>query len=134
MLHLGIDFIEGNAMKNSLCLIFSFVLLSLFAFDDDVNCSVGVLLALGSSFGGYVGSKFASKESSRIWAFALLIALLSLEILMLIIKSLCPIQKAITKSALRIQGIQLWEIDWKESIGSECRKYLMQGMSFEYLY
>lgn len=88
MLHLGIDFIEGNAMKSALCLIFSFVSLCLFAFNGDVNWSVGAWLAVGSFLGGNVGSKFASKENSRVWAFALLIALLSLEILMLIIKSL----------------------------------------------
>jgi uncharacterized membrane protein YfcA len=88
LFHLGIDFIKANAMKSALCLIFSFVSLCLFAFDDDVNWFDGGWLAVGSFFGGYVGSKFASKESSRIWTFALLLTLLSLEILMLIIKSL----------------------------------------------
>jgi hypothetical protein len=41
MLHLGIDFIEDNAMKSALCLIFSFVSLCLFAFNGDVNWFVG---------------------------------------------------------------------------------------------
>jgi uncharacterized membrane protein YfcA len=88
LLHLGIDYIESNAMKSALCLIFSFVSLCLFAFNGEVNWVLGGCLAAGSFLGGYVGSKFASKESSRVWAFALLIALLSGEILLLIYKSL----------------------------------------------
>ncbi len=87
LLHLGIDFIEANAMKSALCLIFSFVSLCLFAFNGDVNWFFGGCLAVGSFLGGYAGSKFASKESSRVWAFALLITLLSAEILLLIYKS-----------------------------------------------
>lgn len=88
MLHLGVDFIEANAMKSALCLIFSFVSLLLFAFNGDVNWFLGGCLAIGSFLGGYVGSNFATKESSRFWAFALLILLLSIEILLLIYKSL----------------------------------------------
>jgi len=88
LLHLGIDFIEANAIKSALCLIFSFVSLCLFAFNGDVNWFLGGCLAVGSFFGGYIGSKFASKEKSRIWAFVLLITLLSVEILLLIYKSI----------------------------------------------
>lgn len=88
LLHLGIDYIESNAIKSALCLIFSFVSLCLFAFNGEVNWVLGGCLASGSFLGGYIGSKFASKESSRVWAFALLIALLSGEILLLIYKSL----------------------------------------------
>jgi uncharacterized membrane protein YfcA len=87
LLHLGIDFIKANAMKSALCLIFSFVSLCLFAFNGHVNWVLGGCLAVGSYLGGYIGSKFASKESSRVWSFALLIALLSIEILLLIYKS-----------------------------------------------
>jgi uncharacterized membrane protein YfcA len=88
LLHLGTDFIEANAMKSALCLVFSFVSLCLFALNDDIHWFFGACLAAGSFFGGYVGSKFAAKESSRVWAFALLIALLSIEIFLLIYKSL----------------------------------------------
>jgi hypothetical protein len=87
LLHLGIDFIEANAMKSALCLIFSFVSLCLFAFNGHVNWFFGGCLAVGSFLGGYVGSKFAAKESSRVWAFALLITLLTIEISLLIYKS-----------------------------------------------
>lgn len=88
MLHLGIDFIEANAMKSALCLIFSFVSLCLFALNDDVNWVYGGSLAVGSFFGGLVGSKFASKEKSRVWVFILLITILSIEILLLILKTI----------------------------------------------
>jgi uncharacterized membrane protein YfcA len=88
LLHLGIDFIEANAMKSALCLIFSFVSLCLFAFNGHVNWFFGGCLAVGSFLGGYVGSKFASMETSRVWAFAILITLLSIEIILLIYKSL----------------------------------------------
>ncbi len=87
LLHLGIDFIEANAIKSALCLIFSFVSLCLFAFNGDVNWYLGGCLSVGSFLGGYVGSKFATKEKSRFWAFALLITLLTTEILVLIFKS-----------------------------------------------
>jgi uncharacterized membrane protein YfcA len=87
MLHLGIDFIEANATKSALCLIFSFASLCLFAYNGHVNWFFGGCLAVGSFLGGYVGSKFAAKESSRVWAFALLITLLSIEISLLIYKS-----------------------------------------------
>jgi uncharacterized membrane protein YfcA len=88
MLHLGIDFIEANATKSALCLIFSFVSLCLFALNDNVNWYYGGCLAVGSYFGGYIGSKFAVKENTRKWVFILLIALISLEILHMIIKNL----------------------------------------------
>jgi len=88
MLHLGLDFIEANAMKSALCLIFSFVSLCLFALNDDVNWVYGSCLAVGSFFGGFVGSKFAIKEKSRVWVFILLITILSIEILLLILKTI----------------------------------------------
>ena len=75
-------------MKSALCLIFSFVSLCLFAFNGHVNWVLGGCLAVGSYLGGYIGSKFASMETSRVWAFAILITLLSIEIVSLIIKSL----------------------------------------------
>jgi uncharacterized membrane protein YfcA len=49
LLHLGIDFIEANAIKSALCLIFSFVSLCLFALNGDVNWFLGGL-AVGSFF------------------------------------------------------------------------------------
>jgi uncharacterized membrane protein YfcA len=87
LLHLGLDFIEANAIKSALCLIFSFVSMCLFAVNGDINWFFGGCLAVGSFFGGYVGSKFAAKESSRKWVFILLITILSIEILSLIYKN-----------------------------------------------
>ena len=86
MLHLGIDFIEANATKSALCLIFSFVSLFLFGWAGEVNWFYGGCLSVGSFFGGYVGSIFAAKEKSRVWVFILLITILSIEILLLIFK------------------------------------------------
>lgn len=87
ILHLGIDLIEANAIKSALCLIFSFFSLCLFYWNGDVNWNYGGALAVGSFFGGYVGSKFAASEKSRIWIFKFLITALTFEILMLIYKS-----------------------------------------------
>jgi hypothetical protein len=88
MLHLGIDFVEANATKSALCLIFSFVSLCLFAIHDDVNWIYGGILAVGSYCGGFIGSKFAVKESARKWVFILLITIISIEICALIYKNL----------------------------------------------
>ena len=88
MLHLGIDFIEANATKSALCLIFSFASLCLFALNESVNWYYGSCLAIGSYFGGFIGSKFAIKETTRKWAFILLITLISIEIIHLIINKL----------------------------------------------
>jgi len=43
IINLGIDFIEANAMKSALCLIFCF-----FALNDDNNWIYGGTLAVGS--------------------------------------------------------------------------------------
>jgi uncharacterized membrane protein YfcA len=88
MLHLGIDFIEANAIKSALCLMFSSISLCLFALNGDINWFYGVSLAVGSFIGGHVGSIFASKENSRKWVFVLLIAILSIEIILLAIKNI----------------------------------------------
>lgn len=87
MLHLGIDLIEANAIKSALCLIFSFTSLCLFYFNGDINWFYGGCLALGSFIGGYVGSKFAASEKSRLWVFRFLITTLTVEILLLVYKS-----------------------------------------------
>ncbi len=85
-LNMGMDLIKANAMKSALCLIF--VLVSLLFFDAGgmINWKAGLMVSVGSYVGGYIGSKLAIAEKSRIWLFRLLITVIFIEIISMIYK------------------------------------------------
>jgi hypothetical protein len=82
-LHLGIDLLKSNAIKSAVCLIILIVSSLIFFVKGQIDWEAGFLLSIGSFWGGYLGSKLAISESSRIWIFRILISVLLFEMMTL---------------------------------------------------
>ncbi len=82
----GYDLLVANAIKSVLLLITSVTAIGIFWFQAEIDWTAGMLLTVGSLFGGWLGAKFAMKPWAKIWVYRLLILLISLEIIQLIWK------------------------------------------------
>jgi uncharacterized membrane protein YfcA len=82
----GFDLAKANPIKNFFLIIISFVSLSIFAFNGLINWEIGLILSVGSFFGGYWGSKIAHLEYVKKWIYRILIGIIVFEIITLAIK------------------------------------------------
>jgi len=80
-IHLGVDLLESNAIKSAVCLIILIVASFIFYIEGQIIWSTAILLSIGSYLGGYLGSKLAMSEKSRVWLFRLLISVIIFEII-----------------------------------------------------
>ncbi len=83
-LHLGIDLLKSNAIKSAVCLIILIVSSLIFFVKGQIDWEAGFLLSIGSFWGGYLGSKLAISESSRIWIFRILMSVILFEMMTLV--------------------------------------------------
>lgn len=83
-LHLGIDLLKSNAIKSAVCLIILIVSSLIFYEEGQIDWQAGFLLSIGSFWGGYLGSKLAISESSRVWIFRILISVILFEMMTLV--------------------------------------------------
>ena len=83
-LHLGIDLLKSNAIKSAVCLIILIVSSMIFYEEGQIDWQAGFLLSIGSFWGGYLGSKLAISESSRVWIFRILISVILFEMMTLV--------------------------------------------------
>ena len=86
-LHLGIDLLKSNAIKSAVCLILLIVSSFIFYVKGQIDWEAGLILSVGSFFGGYLGSKLAISENSRVWIFRILISVLLFELITMAIES-----------------------------------------------
>jgi uncharacterized membrane protein YfcA len=82
----GLDLTKANPIKNFLLIIVSLVSLVIFYFNGLINWEFGLILSIGSFFGGYLGSKVAHLEYIKKWIYRILILIISFEIVTLSIK------------------------------------------------
>lgn len=82
----GFDLTKANPIKNFLLIIISLVSLLIFAYNGLINWQIGLVLSIGSFFGGYWGSKIAHMENVKKWVYRILIVIITFEIITLIIK------------------------------------------------
>jgi uncharacterized membrane protein YfcA len=82
----GFDLTKANPIKNFLLIIISFVSLLIFAFNGLLNWEIGLVLSIGSFFGGYWGSKIAHLEVVKKWIYRILIGIIVCEIITLVLK------------------------------------------------
>jgi hypothetical protein len=82
----GLDLTKANPIKNFLLIIVSLVSLVIFYFNGFINWELGLILSIGSFFGGYLGSKVAHLEYIKKWIYRILILIISFEIVTLSIK------------------------------------------------
>jgi uncharacterized membrane protein YfcA len=82
----GFNLTKANPIKNFLLIIISFVSLLIFAFNGIINWEIGLILSIGSFFGGYWGSKIAHLENVKKWIYRILIGIITFEIITLVVK------------------------------------------------
>jgi uncharacterized membrane protein YfcA len=80
-LNLGIDLLKSNAIKSAVCLIILITSSIIFYVEGQIDWGIGIILSIGSFVGGYLGSKLAISDNSRVWLFRILISVLLLEII-----------------------------------------------------
>ncbi|SHE75888.1 hypothetical protein SAMN02745164_01076 [Marinitoga hydrogenitolerans DSM 16785] len=71
----GYDLVKTNAVKVFLVLIYTLFAFAIFAYNKQVNYLAGLVLALGSISGGYLGSSFSIKKGSK-WIQRILFVIL----------------------------------------------------------
>jgi uncharacterized membrane protein YfcA len=82
----GFDLTKENPIKNFLLVIISLVSLLIYAYNGLINWQIGLVLSIGSFFGGYWGSKMAHLENVKKWVYRILIGIITFEIITLVIK------------------------------------------------
>jgi len=81
MLVCRFDLPHGNALKALLIVLTTLIAIVLFTGDNDMRWPEGLLMSAGSVAGGHFGAKLSNHPRARIWAFRLLIVVISLELL-----------------------------------------------------
>lgn len=82
------EMIQANVIKSVLILTVGVVSLCVFLYSGKVDWTAGILLSIGSIIGGYMGSSFAMKESSRKWVFIIIKLIIGVELITLVMKNL----------------------------------------------
>lgn len=72
VLGIGYDIVRANAIKVAIVLLYTFFALFIFIINDDVNWSIGLILAIGNMIGAWIGAKIAA-EKGAVWVHRLLI-------------------------------------------------------------
>ncbi len=72
----GFDLVKANAVKVLIVLLYTPVALLVFIYHDQVNYFIGLILAIGSMMGAYVGSRVAVSWGPSFVRVILLVALL----------------------------------------------------------
>lgn len=78
----GLGAMHANAIKLFLTLLFTAVSLAIFALNDQVAWSVGLVVAVGQASGAYIGARFlAESESAGLWIRRVLIGVVAISCL-----------------------------------------------------
>ncbi len=72
----GFDIVRTNALKVFLVLLFTVVSLLIFSFGNKIEIVPGLILGTGSFFGGYIGSKLATKLSKKYIRYVVIIMMI----------------------------------------------------------
>ncbi len=86
VLGVGFELLHANAIKNYLLFVISFLSVVIFGFEKEMNWTIAFILSAGSIFGAYLGSKFAQRESAKIWIYRILLTIVAVEIVQLVFR------------------------------------------------
>jgi uncharacterized membrane protein YfcA len=75
VLGVGYNLVRANAVKTGIVLFFTVFALAVFIKNDQVNWSIGLILAVGNMLGAWVGTKVAVNKGA-VWVRRLLIAVI----------------------------------------------------------
>ncbi|MBN2669773.1 MAG: sulfite exporter TauE/SafE family protein [Bacteroidales bacterium] len=76
VLSVGYDLIRANAMKLLIVLAYTPIALLIFIFHEQINYTLGFILAIGNMIGAYIAAKFASKIGAKYIRYILLAIIL----------------------------------------------------------
>ncbi|MCA9925771.1 MAG: sulfite exporter TauE/SafE family protein [Anaerolineales bacterium] len=65
VLSVGYDLVRANAVKTLIIFCFTIAALVVFVLNDQVHWGVGIILAIGNAFGGWVAARMAVKRGAR---------------------------------------------------------------------
>ena len=68
--------VKTNATKMAVVFIYSTLALGLFAYNDAVNWKMGLLMALGTSFGAWWTSRWSVKKGDKLIRAAMLLTII----------------------------------------------------------
>jgi uncharacterized protein len=77
VLSAGFNLVSANAVKNLMVLVFTAAALVVFIVHDQVNWTLGLLLAAGQSLGAWIAARMAVKRGARFvrWVVIVVIVL-----------------------------------------------------------
>lgn len=79
----GYHLVGANAVKNLIVLVFTVAALAVFVYNDQVNWSLGLLLAVGNAAGAWVAARMALARGARFvrWALIVILAISAVALL-----------------------------------------------------
>lgn len=80
----NINLVHGNAVKLTIIIFFTFIALVIFAFNDQVNWGMGVVLGLGNMLGAWAGTHVAIKRGHNFIKHVVTVAVIAFAIKLLI--------------------------------------------------
>jgi uncharacterized membrane protein YfcA len=81
----GLPLAKANAVKSLAIAASTVVAIALFASHGSIDWKIGGILGVGSIAGGLIGAKIAISESAKRWIFPLLVAIITAELIHLLI-------------------------------------------------
>jgi hypothetical protein len=83
VLGVGYDLVRANAVKVGIVLFFTFFALAVFVAKDQVNWTIGFILAIGNMLGAWIGAKIAVERGAE-WVRRLLVLVVIISALNLL--------------------------------------------------
>lgn len=85
ILSMRLPLVQANAYKNLVLCIATGLSLIVMSLDGNVDWEIGGLMALGSVVGGFIGARFAMHELAKKWTYRFLVAIISLELVNIVL-------------------------------------------------
>jgi uncharacterized membrane protein YfcA len=76
----NISLVKSNAIKVTVALIYTFSAVAVFAYNDKINWTVGLTLAVGNSIGGWLASRWSVKKGDLLIRNFLLVMIVVMAI------------------------------------------------------
>jgi uncharacterized protein len=84
-LAVGLGLVQANAIKSAVLVPTTLIAMIVFAYNGDVNWTLGAIMGAGSIAGGILGAKLSVAPGAKRYVFALLVVVISAELVHLIL-------------------------------------------------
>ncbi len=83
VLGVGYNLVQANAIKSIIILCFTVSALLVFIYNDQVNLTAGILLAIGNSLGGWIAAQVAVERGAEFvrWLLIIIVIVASMQLL-----------------------------------------------------